>query len=309
MQISVASGKGGTGKTMVAVNLTLTRAVQNQTPGAKVQLLDCDVEGPNCHVFLRPEITERQTVEVKAPRIDQASCTHCGVCSDSCEFNAMVVTRKSVLLLPELCHGCGVCAWLCPAKAISEIDREIGVVESGTVSLRSVAPSEPSNPSDLLFTHGFLNPGEPLAPTVIGRVRSTAQDDCTIFLDVPAGNSCSMVESVMDTDFCILVTEPTPFGLHDLVLAVETLKKLNVPSGVVINRCDLGDRRVEEYCKSQNIPILLKIPLDRRIAELYARGEPVVAHSERYQDMFEELLVKVEKLCKGEHNYAGGFTD
>ncbi len=294
MQISVASGKGGTGKTMVAVNLALTKAAQNESRGSEIQLLDCDVEGPNCHVFLNPKIANKQTVEIKSPEIDETKCTYCGICRDNCEFNAIVVAKNSILLLPELCHGCGVCTYLCPTKAINEIIRQIGTVESGTASLKHIE----NQAAPLLFTHGFLDPGEPLAPAVIDCVRSTVRDRGTVFLDAPAGNSCSMVESVMNTDFCILVTEPTPFGLHDLVLAVETLEKLDIPSGVVINRCDLGDTRVEEYCRSQNIPILLEIPLDRRIAELYARGEPIIAHSRYYRNMFKELLLKVERLSQ-----------
>ncbi len=294
MQISVASGKGGTGKTLVAVNLALTLAARGKTSGTRVQLLDCDVEGPNCHVFLKFNAASKQDVEVKIPKIDLAMCTYCGICADSCEFNAIVVGKASILLLPELCHGCGVCAYLCPRGAITEVIRQIGIVESGLSTLKNCEREGDSFP----FSHGFLNPGEPLAPTVISRVRSHALDERTVILDAPAGNSCSMVESVMDTDFCVLVTEPTPFGLHDLVLAVETLRKLEIPSGVVINRCDLGDERVKQYCKAQNIPVLMEIPLDRRIAELYARGEPIIVHSERYRKMFRELLARIEDLCE-----------
>ncbi len=282
MRIAIASGKGGTGKTMVAVNLALTKAACSEN----VQLLDCDVEGPNCHVFIKPTVTKRETVEVPVPKIDQEACTHCGVCGENCEFNAIVVGRKTTLLLPELCHACGVCSHVCPFGAITEIPRQIGTVESGYGNA----------PYPVSFTHGSLNPGEPLAPTVIGRVKDTAGEG-TVFLDAPAGNSCSMVESVMDSDFCLLVTEPTPFGLHDLRLAVETLKKLGVPGAVVINRCNLGDDRVREYCAEEGLPVLLEIPLDRRIAKLYARGEPIITHIEAYKQMFQQLLRQTEKQC------------
>jgi len=279
MILAVASGKGGTGKTLVATSLALSLEGQGS-----VQLLDCDVEEPNAHVLLRPTITSSRPVLVPVPRVDKEKCTYCRVCSEACPYNAIAVMGKNVLVFPELCHGCGVCSYVCPEKAISEEGREIGVVEEGRAG-------------EVRFVHGRLAIGEAMAPPVIRAVKQRADRSSTVIIDVPPGNSCPVVEAVKGSDFCLLVTEPTPFGLHDLALAVELATKLNVPCGVVINRDGSGDQEVERYCAQQHVPVLLKIPLDRRIAELYCRGQTLVAGMPTWRKPFRDLLESVQRLA------------
>jgi MinD superfamily P-loop ATPase len=275
MIISVASGKGGTGKTLVSTSLALS--LQEK---AKVQLLDCDVEEPNAHLFLRPTITHVEPVYIPVPDIDKEKCTYCGKCAQVCAYHAIAVVPKHVLTFLELCHGCGACSYLCPEKAITEKGREIGVVESG-------------QSDGLDFAHGKLNIGEALAPPVIRKVKKLANHDGTVIIDVPPGTSCPVVEAVKDSNFCLLVTEPTPFGLNDLVLAVETVKELNIPCGVVIDRAGVGDGQTEEYCLKENIPILLTIPLDTEIARLYSNGITLVAGMPTWKTDFIRLFDKI----------------
>jgi len=278
MILAVASGKGGTGKTLVATSLALS--LEEQGP---VQLLDCDVEEPNAHVLLRPTITSSWPVLVPVPKVDKDKCTYCRVCSEACPYNAIAVMGENVLVFPELCHGCGVCSYVCPEEAISEEGREIGVVEEGRAG-------------EVRFVQGRLAIGEAMAPPVIRAVKQRADRSSTVIIDVPPGNSCPVVEAVKGSDFCLLVTEPTPFGLHDLALAVELATKLNVPCGVVINRAGSGDQEVERYCAQQHIPVLLKIPLDRRIAELYCRGQTLVAGMPTWRKAFRDLLDSIQRL-------------
>jgi len=277
--LAVASGKGGTGKTLVATSLALSLEGQGS-----VQLLDCDVEEPNAHILLQPTIVSSQAVLVPVPKVDKEKCTYCRVCSEACPYNAIAVMGENVLVFPELCHGCGVCTYVCPEKAISEEGREIGVVEEG-------------HAGEVRFVQGRLAVGEAMAPPVIRAVKQRVDRSSTVILDVPPGNSCPVVEAVKDSDFCLLVTEPTPFGLHDLTLAVELATKLNVPCGVVINRAGSGDQGVERYCAQQNIPVLLKIPLDRRIAEMYCRGQTLVAGMPSWRKAFRDLLESIQRLA------------
>lgn len=278
MIISVASGKGGTGKTLVATSLALSLKDRD-----KVQLLDCDVEEPDAHVFLKPIITRSESVSIPVPRIDEAKCTYCGKCAEVCAYNAIAVFPKHVLVFPQLCHGCGACSYLCPEKAISEEGKEIGVVESGY--------------SDgLKFVHGRLAIGEAMAPPIIRRVKEQVNNEGVVIIDVSPGTSCPVVEAVKDSDFCILVTEPTPFGLNDLILAVETVRQLNIPCGVVLNRVGVGDDKVEEYCRKENIPILLTIPLDTEIARLYSKGITLVEGMPQWQESFLGLLDKIREI-------------
>ena len=278
MIISVASGKGGTGKTLVATSLA--RSLKDID---KVQLLDCDVEEPNVHVFLKPIITRSETVSIPVPKVDEAKCTYCGKCAEVCVYNAMAVFKEKVLIFPELCHGCGACSYLCPEKAISEEGKEIGILELGSAD-------------GVEFAHGRLAIGEAMAPPIIRKVKEQASPSGTVIIDVPPGTSCPVVEAVKDTDFCLLVTEPTPFGLNDLVLAVETVRQLNIPCGIVLNRVGVGDNKVEEYCWKEDIPVLLTIPLDIEIARLYSRGITLVEGMPQWQQSFLELFDKIREI-------------
>ncbi|MDD5079735.1 MAG: ATP-binding protein [Candidatus Omnitrophica bacterium] len=278
MIISVASGKGGTGKTTVAVNLALS--LKN------IQFLDCDVEEPNAHIFLKPRIKEEVKASIPVPEVDEAKCTYCGKCREVCVYNAIAVFPKSenkkgaILIFPHLCHGCGACSLLCPQKAIKEVNKEIGVIEIG-------------DKGDLQFIHGRLNIGEAMSPPLIRQVKSYINPTRTAIIDAPPGTSCPVITAVKGSDFCVLVTEPTPFGLNDLILAVEVLRKLNIPFGVVINRSDIGDGKVEEYCNKESIPILMKIPFSREIAVSYSEGVPIVEKDESYQDKFINLYINI----------------
>jgi MinD superfamily P-loop ATPase len=277
--LSVASGKGGTGKTLIATSLAL--ALEGREP---VQLLDCDVEEPNAHILLRPAITSSQPVLIPVPYVDEARCTYCRLCSEACVFNAIAVAGKAVLLFPELCHGCGVCSYVCPQKAITEQGREVGVVEEGLAG-------------EIRFVHGRLAIGEAMPVPVTRAVKAQADPAATVIIDAPPGNSCPVVEAVKGSDFCLLVTEPTPFGLHDLALAVELTKRLGIPCGVVINRDGAGDDQIEEYCAEEDVPVLLRIPLDRRIAELYCRGTTLVVGMPNWRPAFLNLWEKIRELA------------
>jgi MinD superfamily P-loop ATPase len=275
--VSVASGKGGTGKTLVATSLALSLE--------EVQLLDCDVEEPNDHILLKLVIHSSEDVFIPIPKIDEEKCNHCGKCSEVCAYNAIAVIKEKVLIFPELCHGCGACSYLCPEKAISEEGRRIGVVELGQ-----------SEAID--FVQGKLSPGEMMAPPVIREVKRRTCSQKTVIVDVSPGTSCPVVEAIKGSDFCLLVTEPTPFGLNDLTLAVEVIKKLGIPYGVVINRDGSGDSKIEKYCDEENIPILLRIPLDTEIAILYSKGIPLVEGipewRENFVNLFQSIKSKVE---------------
>lgn len=278
MIISVASGKGGTGKTLVATSLALSLRDRD-----KVQLLDCDVEEPNDHIFLKPVITKSEAVRIPVPEIDEKKCTYCGKCVEVCAYHAIAVFPKNILVFPQLCHGCGACSYLCPEKAVNEVGREIGVVEWG-------------HSNGVEFAHGKLNVGEAMPTPVIRRVKERANHDGIVIIDISPGTSCPVVESIKDSDFCLLVTEPTPFGLNDLALAVETVKKLKVPCGVVINRAGVGDGKVEKYCLNENIPVLLTIPMDTEIARLYSRGTALVEGMPKWKECFLELFDRIQEI-------------
>lgn len=276
MQIAVASGKGGTGKTTVAVNLAVAASVS----GLMVRLLDCDVEEPDAHIFLSPEITGREPVDVMVPKVNDAKCSLCGTCGETCAFHAILVSPKRVMVFPELCHGCGACTYLCGDKCIEEIPRSVGVVEEGVASVEG---------REVEFAQGVLFPGEALAAPVVKKAREKARAGSLTVVDSPPGTSCTMVNSVKGCDLCLLVTEPTPFGLHDLELAYETVRKLKVRIAVVINRCDIGDDRIDRFCSKRGIPVLARIPLDKDVATLCADGRVLAASSERYARLFRAL--------------------
>ena len=278
--VAIASGKGGTGKTMVAVNLVLS------LPGS--QYIDCDVEAPNGHLFLHPDIRERKAVTIPVPQIDQEICTLCGECAEACEFNALAVSRKRLLVFADLCHGCGVCSYVCPEEgAISETGRRIGDVESGE------APD--GSGGRIAFAQGTLKIGERSAVPVITAAKKYAATDRTVILDAPPGTACPMVETVRGVDYCLLVTEPTPFGLNDLELAVGVARVLDVPCGVVLNRCDIGDRAVADYCREQKIPVLMEIPFERALAEAYSRGVPWVQADPAFRERFRSLFRAIRR--------------
>lgn len=275
MIISVASGKGGTGKTTIATSLALSVG--------KVQFLDCDVEEPNAHIFLKPQIRERIPVGIPVPKVDESKCTFCGKCAQVCEFNAIVVIKKKVLVFPDLCHGCGGCTYICPEAAIREVEKPIGVIEKGRAGT-------------IDFIHGVLNIGEPMAPPLIRQVKKQIDHaSACVIIDASPGTSCPVVEAVNGSDFCVLVTEPTPFGLNDLTLAVEMLKKIAIPCGVVINCSDIGDDAVERYCGREGIPVLMTIPWDRKIAAAYSTGIPLVEALPHYKSSFSRLYETIRK--------------
>jgi len=291
MVISVASGKGGTGKTTIAINLALVI-------DGGVQFLDCDVEEPNAHIFLKPKIKETKPVSIPVPKIDESKCNFCGRCAEICAYNAIAVLQNTVLTFPPLCHGCGGCSLLCPQKAITEVDKEIGVVEIGTLTRLTTNPEQVrgiDNSNNLQFIHGKLNIGEAMAPPLIRAVKEYINPTREVIIDAPPGTSCPVIESIKGSDFCILVTEPTPFGLNDLILAVEVLKKLKIPFGVVINRSDLEDKKTDNYCKKENIPVLMRVPFSKEIAFAYSKGIPIVEALPGYRKYFQELFDKIKK--------------
>lgn len=292
MIVTIASGKGGTGKTTVAAGLAVAVAsLREETKGngPRVALLDCDVEEPNAHLYLDPTIERRREVGVPVPVVDQDKCDHCRRCAEVCVYHAIAVLGREVLVFPELCHGCGSCTLNCPRGAISEELRPTGVIEEGRVG-------------DLIFAQGILNVGEAMAVPVIRQLKKRlagAEPGSLVILDAPPGTSCPVVECLHGSDYALMVTEPTPFGLHDLRMAVEVARdKLGLRVGVVINRDGVGDSRVEEYCRAEGIPILMRIPLDRGIAEACALGLPLPLalpeYREPFLDLYRRLVQEVE---------------
>lgn len=275
MRIAIASGKGGTGKTTVAVNLA--RILSRREP---VQYLDCDVEEPNGHLFLHPTLTYTAPVTIPVPEVNAECCTHCGACSRLCQYHAIAALPTFTMVFPELCHGCGGCMRVCPEKAITEVGRPIGFVERGMAGA-------------VAFVHGRLNVGEAMSPPLIRAVHSYV-DPGTVILDAPPGTSCPVITAIRPCDVVLLVTEPTAFGLYDLTLAVEMVRALQLPMGVVINQADMGDDRVERYCVMEAIPIWGRIPHDRRIAEAYSRGEMAVDVLPETTPYFETIMDAIE---------------
>jgi MinD superfamily P-loop ATPase containing an inserted ferredoxin domain len=273
--VSVASGKGGTGKTSLAVNLAIS--IEN------AQLLDCDVEEPNAHLLLNPKITCQEPVYRLVPSVNEELCDYCGKCAAFCQYNAILAVPGKILVFPELCHGCGGCILTCPKKAISEGKNRIGVIKEGFTD-------------DIRIVFGELEVGEPLAVPLIREVKKRLDKSRNVILDAPPGTSCPVIETVKGSDFCILVTEPTPFGLHDLKITVKVLEDMKIPYGVVVNRAGIGDKKIYEYCRGKGIPILLEIPYQRKIAELYSKGIPFSLKMPEWTDKFQKLFEDVKEL-------------
>lgn len=273
MKVAIASGKGGTGKTTVAVALA-------RVAGAGVQYLDCDVEEPNGHIFLQPVFHDQREITLTVPRVLEEQCSYCGQCRDLCRFGAITVFGRTIMVFPDLCHSCGGCFLVCPEKAFVEEKRLLGVLEKGDAA-------------GIDFVHGRLRVGEAMAVPLIGAVLAEARPGGLVLVDAPPGTSCPFVASVKDADYVLLVTEATPFGLHDLRIAVGVLRQLGLSFGVVINRADLGDNRTKTWCRDEEIPIHLEIPFDRKIAAGYAGGLSVIDSRPELRRAFIELLAEV----------------
>jgi len=281
LRIAIASGKGGTGKTTVAVNIASLMAERFD----QVCYADCDVEEPNGHLFLKPTIDREWSAAIPIPQVDESLCDACGKCKEICEFNAITVILDKVLVFQELCHGCGGCTLACPPKAITEVPREIGLVMVG-------------HRGCLRFVSGRLNVGEPLSVPLIRAVKKELGKYTDVIIDALPGTACPMVETISDADHVLLVTEPTPFGLNDLKLAVETARKLDLPYSVIINRAGIGDKGVQDFCRLENIPIIAEIPDDRRVAELYSKGEMIYKVLPEFKKYFEDIVEKINDWQK-----------
>ena len=277
MIVSVASGKGGTGKTSVAVNMALSIG--------NLQLLDCDVEEPNDHIFLKPKISSVQPVTVSVPIVNETLCDRCRKCADFCQYNALFVGSDEVLVFPDLCHSCGGCALVCPEEAISEVPHKIGTLKLGTNG-------------NVELVYGELEVQKPMAVPIIKEVKRRIKRDKDAILDSPPGTSCPVIQTVKNSDFCILVSEPTPFGLHDLKIILQVLESMEIPSGVIVNRAGVGDKIIYEFCRGKNIPILLEIPYDKQIAELYSRGIPFSQEMPEWRAKFLALFNTIRGLAK-----------
>ena len=276
MILAIASGKGGTGKTTVAVNLA-------RVSDRPLLLLDCDVEEPNGHLFLPGDALGEEIVTIPVPQVDESLCDGCGECGRFCAFHAIISYGAKPLVFPEMCHGCGGCMLVCPKKAIREIPRRIGVIEK-------------RRSADIVLITGRLDVGQAMAPPLIRAVKERLSQAMPAILDAPPGTSCPVIVTLRGADFILLVTEPTPFGLNDLKLAVDMVRELVIPFGVLVNRAGSGDDRVHAFCREACVPILAEIPDDRRIAEAYSRGELIVEALPEYRRLFQSLIEKTINL-------------
>ncbi len=278
MILGVASGKGGTGKTTVAVNLA-------RLFGSEVLLADCDVEEPNAHLFLRATLLDARPVSIPVPQVEASLCNACGQCARVCRYHAIVSFGTRPLLFPEMCHGCGGCALVCPTGAISEVERRMGVVET-------------MRDGNITLVQGRLDVGVAMAPPLIRAVKARLRAGMPAIVDAPPGTSCPVIATLRGVDAVALVTEPTPFGLHDLALAVDMVRELGVPFGVVVNRVGIGDDRVHAFCRRERIPVLVDIPEDRRIAEVYSRGGLIADELPEYRPLFRQLSDRATALAE-----------
>jgi len=281
MRVAIASGKGGTGKTTVATNLAWLAA----RDGRRIAYLDCDVEEPNGHLFLAPHIESSQVASRLHPAVDESKCSHCGLCGEICRFSAIVCLGEKVLVYPEMCHACGGCMLVCRSGAIGEAMRETGKIEQGVAG-------------EVRFVHGVLNVGEAMSTPLIRKVKATAPVADLVVIDAPPGTSCPAIEAVRGADYVVLVTEPTPFGLNDLKLAIEMMRALKLPFGVVVNRVGFGDQETQRYCGEQGVEILAEIPDDRRVAEAYSRGELASEAVPEFRARLQSLLLRLGGVSK-----------
>ena len=282
MRIAIASGKGGTGKTTVATNLAFTVSALGETAA----YIDCDVEEPNGHIFMKPSITESREGTMFYPVVDEEICTSCGECAELCQFKAIMLMGDTPMVFPEMCHACGGCELVCPVDAITNTDRGIGKIDIG-------------NSRGVRFVRGILNVGQVMSPPLIRLVKKEIADEAVTFIDSPPGTSCPVIESIRDSDYVLLVTEPTPFGLHDLKLAFEMLGELSIPFGVFINRSDIGTGDTLKYCEKQSIPIIASLPDDRRIAEAYSNGILVAEAFPDIREVFETCYSTLKRKASG----------
>lgn len=285
MNLAVASGKGGTGKTTVATSLALSLIGSYQ-----VKLIDCDVEAPNAHLFLHPVIEKNLPAVIQIPKINPVTCTVCGRCVEVCQFHALAKVGKVIMVFPQLCHGCGSCTWNCPEGAIEEIPNPIGVIEIGKTA------------NGIHFSHGKLTISEPMATPIIRQLKKIdhfiKREDMITILDAPPGASCSVVETLRAVDFAVLVTEPTPFGMHDLKQILGILEELKIPSGVIINRKGIGDEELEGFLKEKQIPVLMKIPFEKEIAFGIAAGKTLIDIYPNYRKKFLEVFDQITELVE-----------
>lgn len=272
MKIAVLSGKGGTGKTTVSASLAVTLP--------SCQYIDCDVEEPNGAIFLKPELHKSSPVKVLVPEADMSKCNGCGKCAKACQFNAIAVIKGKVLVFPEICHHCGACVIACPNNAIKEVDRNIGVVEAN---------------EDDTFMQGKLNVGEPVSIPILRELKKRISTDKTVLIDCSPGASCTVVQSIEGCDYCVLVTEPTPFGLHDLNIAVQLVRKMGLSFGIVLNKASNTSKIIHDYLKREGIELLMEIPFSKEIAQNYSRGVLPVQNDDFWKEKFKELYKKIEE--------------
>lgn len=280
MIISIASGKGGTGKTTVSTNMAWA-ASSNES----VNFFDCDVEEPDSHFYIKPDWTGEEAVLVQVPHVDSSRCDGCGKCAEFCRFNALAAIKGDVLIFKELCHGCGGCSLACPLKCISYVDRKIGVIREG-------------RRSGVFMRQGLLDIGEAIAVPVINKVKEDKEEGGLTLIDCPPGTGCPMVNAIKGSDYCVLVTEPSPFGRHDLDLAHRAAVELGIPHGVVISRSSGNDVIISDYCRQENLKILGTIPFSREVALTCSRGELLAEADETWSEQFLNLLEEVKKECR-----------
>jgi MinD superfamily P-loop ATPase len=278
MKIAIASGKGGTGKTTIATNMACSIA----QIGKDVQYLDCDVEEPNGHIFLKPSIEETQSVTISVPEVDTEKCNGCGKCGQLCQYSAIISMQEIVMTFEQLCHSCGGCMLVCPTGAITEKPKEIGFVDIGMAN-------------NVVFGQGRLKIGDIHTPPLIKKTKAKALAEGVVIIDAPPGTSCPVIEAVKGTDFILLVTEPTPFGLNDLKLAVEMVRELKIPFAVIINRNEPDEQMINQYCNDENIEIVFEVPDDRKIAEAYSVGKMIIDVLPEYKERFIELFENISK--------------